>query len=164
MTALDAARRRVSWNDTPAHADDPAVISVLTHWEQQRQAVARILGDDPPYIHFTSEADAHRIATSCELHCSSVIADAVYAVAAGGSDVPGTQQGTHRGFGNVTGERTHAIVFHTDEHPDTIWPEEVIWHRTTPLPIRNIQIVTRAAARTLLTGAHTDAITALTDL
>lgn len=146
---IEAARELIGSDDTPS--TESAAAQLVARWHEGQQRTAQLLGDDPQFVHFTSERDAHRIATTGVLGLSSVICAAVYAVAVGGRDVPTVQQGASpTGFGRVAGERTHAVLFHADEMPDTAFVEEVIWHRTTPLKLRDAVVITRAEARELL--------------
>ena len=96
------------------------------------------------YIHFTDEAGARDIVDTGLLLKSSIL-DGVFAVAEGGSYIPGVQQ-TKLGRAK---SRDAAVVFETDELPDTAFAEEVIWH-LQKLPIRNAQIVSAKEARSLL--------------
>lgn len=94
------------------------------------------------YIHFTNLKDAKAIQESQELWQSSYgPAGSVFAVAEGAAHVPGVQQSS-MGRAKV---RAAAVIFETDYLPDVAHPEEVMWHMSK-LPIRNVQIVTPAAA------------------
>lgn len=100
------------------------------------------------YVHFTSPEDAKKIVESGYLWQSSIIADAIYAVAQGGVFSPGVQ---HTTLGR-TKDRSVAVVFETKDLPDVAFPEEVIWHLDR-LPIFNAQIVPSAEAAKLLDGS-----------
>jgi hypothetical protein len=98
------------------------------------------------FVHFTSRPAAEAILASGQLSLSNVVVNAVFAVAVGGVAVPGVQH-------DYTGRRNVAVLFATDSAPDTLFPEEVIWHRTKPLPIRDAVLISATEADALLTGA-----------
>lgn len=102
------------------------------------------------YLHYTSVDDAHAIAASGTLELSRTITAAVYAVAVGGEAVPGVQ---HRCRPDAS--RDAAVLFDTNEAPCLRWPEEVIWHRDTALPLTEAVVLTAADADTLLDGSAT---------
>lgn len=97
------------------------------------------------YVHFTTLADAEAMIADGIIGLSRSIEDAVYAVAVGGRSVPTVQYG---GGSGVIGDpgRQVAILFATDEIPDSIYCEEIIWHRDTDLPITEAMIVPAAEA------------------
>jgi hypothetical protein len=100
------------------------------------------------YIHFTSNQDADKIIRDGKLNESSIIVNAIYAVAVGGEFSPSVQL---TGFGRVK-NRDVAILFETDLLPDVAFPEEVIWH-LKELSIKNASIISIDQARSLLDGS-----------
>ena len=104
------------------------------------------------FIHFTTAADAAAIVASGELRPSRTIVGTVYAVAVGGVSQPGVQRGGgHPDVWHSTGRQV-AVLFDA-EPPFSVFPEEVIWRRTTPLPIRDAVIVDAAEAVAALDGS-----------
>lgn len=104
------------------------------------------------FIHYTTEAHAARIVAAMVLGLSATIVDAVYAVAVGGVAVPTVQYGGGRGVIGQKG-RGVAVLFTAAEAPDTICPEEVIWHRDTPLTLTDAAIISADEADSLLDGS-----------
>lgn len=98
------------------------------------------------FIHFTSRVDAEAMVAAGIIGLSRMIVDAVYAVAVGGESVPAIQHGGGAGINGATGGREVAILFTTNIAPDTIWADEVIWHRDTDLPITDALIIDAADA------------------
>jgi hypothetical protein len=95
------------------------------------------------YVHYTDPVSAANIVATGELRTSLTIVDAVYAVVVGGRNLPAIQH-------DRTGSRSVAVVFDCDTEPDTVFPEECIWHRNTPLPLRNTRTLAAADAERLL--------------
>jgi hypothetical protein len=96
------------------------------------------------YIHFTDEAGARDIADTGFLLKSSIL-NGVFAVAEGGSYVPGVQK-------TILGRprnRNVAVVFEARDLPDVAFPEEVIWHMEK-LPVHNVVVASVEEARALL--------------
>ncbi|HUW00901.1 MAG TPA: hypothetical protein VMW08_00990 [Acidimicrobiales bacterium] len=104
------------------------------------------------FVHFTTLEDAEAIASTKVLGLSRTIEDACYAVAAGGIAVEGVQYGGGAGVIGAAGRQV-AVIFTAAEAPDTIFPEEVIWHRATPLALAEAEVVTAAEAIALLDGS-----------
>lgn len=103
-------------------------------------------GDQPRrYIHFTNAADAAQIVASRQLGLSRTIVGSVYATIAGATHVPGVQHPRDRVV-------EAAVVFTTDVAPDSIFPEETIWRRTGPLPLRTAELHSVTDAVALLDG------------
>jgi len=92
------------------------------------------------YIHFTTVEDAAAMVASGIIGKSRTIEDAVYAVAVGGRSVEGVQYGGGAGVIGAPGRQV-AILFATNEIPDAIYCEEIIWHRDSDLPIHDAMIV-----------------------
>lgn len=97
------------------------------------------------FIHFTSAGDAAAILAAGVLQLSRTIVNAVYAAPVGGSNVPSVQ------YAQAGAEV--AILFSAPLAPDTVFPEEAIWHRDTPLPISEAIVVPAEEARLLLDGS-----------
>lgn len=105
-----------------------------------------LTGDQPPrYIHFTNAADAAQIVAGRQLGLSRTVVGNVYAVIAGATHVPGVQHPQDRVV-------DAAVVFTTDVSPDSIFPEETIWRRTDPLPLRTAELHSATHAAALLDG------------
>jgi hypothetical protein len=104
------------------------------------------------FVHFTTAADAEAMIAKGIIGMSRTIEDAVYAVAAGGASVEGVQYGGGAGVIGAGG-REVAIIFTTDEIPDSIHPEEIIWHRDTDLPFTEAMIVSVDEAIAALDGS-----------
>lgn len=100
------------------------------------------------YIHFTDSEGALGMVKEKRIWKSSYAADAVYAIAVGGTYVPGVQQSK---MGRAK-SRDVAILFTTDEFPDTISPEEVIWHKPE-IAIKTARIIPIWKATKLLDGS-----------
>ena len=105
--------------------------------------------NDLTFIHFTTAEGAAAIVASGVLELSRTIVHAVYAAVAGGANVPGVQysrdpEGSEYGDGSGA---VVAVVFSTPLRPDSMFPEECIWHRTEPLPIVDAFIVDAETAR-----------------
>lgn len=97
------------------------------------------------FIHFTTLTDAAAMVAAGIIGLSRTIAGAVYAAPVGGSLVPGVQY--------AQAGREVAILFTAPYAPEVICPEEVIWHRTSPLPVTDAIIIDAADADALLDGS-----------
>ena len=105
------------------------------------------------FIHFTTASDAASIVAEMVLRLSATIVGAVYAVAEGGIFVEGVQYGGGQGVNDDNGGREVAVVFVAADAPDTIFPEEAIWHRATDLRLVEAIIVPVEEAIMLLDGS-----------
>lgn len=121
------------------------------------------------FIHFTTAADAAAIVASGVLLPSRTIVGAVYAAPVGGVSVPGVQRGGGSlDVWHVSG-RQAAVLFDVAVAPDTVFPEEAIWRRDSPLPLVAPVVVSAADAVAALDGSlpvdddgvHGDAVAAL---
>jgi len=101
------------------------------------------------YIHFTDKISAEAIVDSSTLLRSSFV-DGVFAVAAGGSSVPGVQKTK---LGRAL-NRDFAVVFNAVA-PCIAFPEEVIWKKNE-LSIKNAFVVPAQEAVDLLDGSKVD--------
>lgn len=99
------------------------------------------------YVHFTSLEHAKEIQNSQRLKASTILVG-VFAVAVGGSHVPGVQL-TKLGRPQ---SRDYAVVFSAKELPDVAFPEEVIWHLPY-INIHDVEIVPASEAVKLLDGS-----------
>lgn len=104
------------------------------------------------FLHFTTESDAAAMVAAMIIGLSRTISDAVYAVAAGGVFVPGTQLRGRTAMNGRT-EPMVAILFTTATAPDLTYVEESTWHRTTDLPVTDAAIISLEDAKTLLDGS-----------
>jgi hypothetical protein len=97
------------------------------------------------FLHYTDPVAAANIVATGKLNPSRTITDAVYAVAVGGRNVPTVQH-------SRSGARDVAVLFDCNTVPDTIFPEECIWHRRDPLVLNDALIVSASDADRLLDG------------
>ena len=100
------------------------------------------------YIHFTDAEGALGMVKEKRIWQSSDAGHAVYAVAVGGSFVSGVQQ-TKMGRAK---KRDVAVLFTTNEFPDVLYPEEVLWHKPS-IKTTSIKIIPVWKARTMLDGS-----------
>jgi hypothetical protein len=98
------------------------------------------------YIHFTDEAGALGMVKEKKIWQSDYAGRAVYAVAVGGTFMPGVQLSK---AGRAPKGRTVAILFTTDEFPDIVYPEEVLWHKKE-IRVKSARIITVEKAKRLL--------------
>lgn len=103
------------------------------------------------FVHFTSKAHAALIVESMTLLLSRTISNAVYAAAVGGKYVPGVQRGG--GGIDAVNAREVAVLFTANIAPDTVFVEEVIWHRDTPLTLVDAMVIDHDEAVALLDGS-----------
>lgn len=99
------------------------------------------------YLHFTDEAGALAMIKEKKLLASSFISG-VYAIAVGGASVPGVQQ-TKLGRAK---HRKVAILFTTDELPDSVFPEEVVWSKPS-IRLRTARLIPTKRALAMLDGS-----------
>jgi hypothetical protein len=99
------------------------------------------------YLHFTDETGALAMIKEKKLLASSYISG-VYAIAVGGANVPGVQQSK---MGRA-GHRKVAILFTTDELPDSVFPEEVVWSKPS-IRLRTAKILPTKRALAMLDGS-----------
>jgi len=100
------------------------------------------------YVHFTDAEGALGMVKEKRIWQSVYASPAVYAVAVGGKYVPGVQQSN---LGRAK-ERGVAILFTTDEFPDLVYPEEVMWHKPS-ITIKAARIIPIWQAIKLLDGS-----------
>jgi hypothetical protein len=101
------------------------------------------------YVHFTTAEDAEAIVATGEVRAGT--RESAYAVAVGGSSVPGVQYGG--GCGVIGDEgRKAAVLFATDDMPDAIFPEEVLW-RSGAVRIKDALIIEVDEAIAALDGS-----------
>ena len=112
------------------------------HWSQHDVTVPTW------YVHFTDATSANAIVASGELWLSATVTNAVFAAAVGGRSVPSVQYATRRVPAPMS--RSCAVLFRTADPPDRIFPEEVVWHRTNPLPVADTTLLTARAADEIL--------------
>lgn len=99
------------------------------------------------YYHFTDQEGAEKIRESEALWKSSFI-DGIYAIAKGGTYVPGAQQ-TKLGRAK---SRNIAVCFTARDLPDYAMPEECVWKRDSLL-VDNIEIISAEEAIKGLDGS-----------
>jgi hypothetical protein len=101
------------------------------------------------YVHFTDPKGALGMVKEKKIWQSDYAGFAVYAVAVGGSYSPGVQLSK---MGRAPKGRDVAIVFTTDEFPDILYPEEVMWHKKE-IKIKTAKIIPANQAIKLLDGS-----------
>lgn len=97
------------------------------------------------YVRFASEEGAYATVKAKKVKESTYI-EGIYAVAEGGTYVPGVVLGKNR-------DREWAVVFKTKQFPNAVYPEEVIWYGKS-IPITSAKVVPASEARKLLTGSR----------
>jgi len=97
------------------------------------------------YVRFASEEGARATVKSKKIKQATYI-EGIYAVAEGGTYVPGVVLGKDR-------DRDWAVVFKTKLRPNAIYPEEVIWYGKS-IPVTSARVVPASEARKLLTGSR----------
>lgn len=119
--------------------------------EAERQALdeaRKVRASKLRYIHFTDAEGALGMVKEKRIWQSDFAAPAVYAVAVGGTFVPGVQQTRH----GRASKRDVAILFTTDEFPDVLNPEEVLWHKDA-IRVKSAKIIPVWKARKMLDGS-----------
>jgi hypothetical protein len=108
----------------------------------------RVRPRDVKYIHFTDEKGALGIMKTKRLAKSGFI-NGVFAIAVGGEYVPGVLPGPSLGRAK---HRQVALVFTTNELPDSVSPEEVVWAKRN-IKLRTVKMISVAKAKRLLDGS-----------
>jgi hypothetical protein len=120
----------------------------LTEIVSREKRLGRVRASKLQYVHFTDAKGALGMVKEKRIWQSEYAAPAVYAVAVGGAYVPGVQK-TNMGRAK---SREVAILFTTDEFPDVIVPEEVMWHKDA-IRVKTARIIPAAQAKRLLDGS-----------
>lgn len=110
------------------------------------KAKGKIRASKIQYIHFTDAKGALGMVKEKKIWQSDYAAPAVYAVAVGGSYSPGVQLSK---MGRAPKGRDVAILFTTDEFPDVLNPEEVLWYKKE-IRVKTAKIIPTARAIRLL--------------
>lgn len=123
--------------------------TLFTGTERQALDEARkIRASKLQYIHFTDAAGALGMLKEKAIWQSEWAAPAVYAIAVGGTYRPKVQQ--HK-LGRAK-ERGVAVLFTTNEFPDTLRPEQVMWHKDK-IKTTSIKIIPMWKALKMLDGS-----------
>lgn len=117
--------------------------------ERSERAKGKIRASKIQYLHFTDAKGALGMVKEKKIWKSDYAAPAVYAVAVGGAYSPGVQLSK---MGRAPRGRDVAILFTTDEFPDVLHPEEVLWHKKE-IRVKSARIIPVARAIKLLDGS-----------
>lgn len=114
--------------------------------ERSEKAKGKIRASKLQYVHFTDAKGALGMVKQKKIWQSDYAAPAVYAVAVGGSYSPGVQLSK---LGRAPRGRDVAILFTTNEFPDVLNPEEVLWHKRE-IRVKTAKIIPASRAIRLL--------------